>query len=86
MCGESRGLTAGCVAEELTLLCERCRDVADGGKADPRTLRFLEGVIWSEVPAIKGPAIEVLGRLDVDWAKEALDMITAYDDPDADEE
>ncbi|MHC4831143.1 MAG: hypothetical protein ACYTFT_12455, partial [Planctomycetota bacterium] len=72
--------------DTLVLLCERCRDIADGQSADPRTLRFLEGAIWSEVPAIKEPAVEALGRLEVEWAKEALDMIATYDDPDADEE
>ena len=61
--------------ETLALLCERCREVARGRKDDPRTLRFLEGAIWSEVPAIRDPAIAVVKALECAWAREALETL-----------
>ncbi len=59
--------------ETLALLCERCRGLIAGERADARTLRFLEGAIWHEAPAVSEPAIALLTRLDADWARAALE-------------
>jgi hypothetical protein len=61
--------------ETLALLCARCREVAGGRSDDPRTLRFLEGAVWSEVPAVRDPAIAVVKTLDCAWAREALETL-----------
>lgn len=79
--------------ETLALLCARCREVVKGGGAgcDPRALRFLEGAVWSEVPAVREPAIRVLRALaaEAPWARDALehvsDQAAVEDDEDEDE-
>ena len=62
--------------ETLLLACERCRAVIGGRKDDERTLRFLETAIWNEEPVIARVAKEMLGRVDADWARAALDMVS----------
>lgn len=62
--------------ETLTLLCERCRAVADGRKDVASTLRFLESAIWSEHPQIAATAKAMLTKVDADWAHDALEMIS----------
>jgi len=59
----------------LALLCGGCRDLVAGGRADPQTLRFLEGAIWSEIPAVREPAVALLRTVDIEWAREALDVL-----------
>ncbi len=61
--------------DTLALLCQRCRDVAAGGQADVRELRFLEGAIWHEVPAISETAKMSLRRIDADWARDAIELV-----------
>lgn len=61
--------------DSLALLCARCRRLAEGEKQDPRTLRFLEGAIWNEVPAVKQTALAMLRTLTCDWAKEAVETV-----------
>jgi protein PhnA len=71
--------------DALLLLCERCRAVADGRDDDPRTLRFLEGAVWSEVPAAAALARAMLTRVadddDAAWARDTLEMLTTDGDP-----
>lgn len=62
--------------DALVLLCERCREVADGRKHDARTLRFLEGAVWSEVPAAAALARTMLEHVDESWARDTLDMLS----------
>lgn len=62
--------------ETLTLLCERCRAVAGGRRDEASTLRFLENAIWSEHPQIAGTAKAMLTKVDADWARSALEMIS----------
>lgn len=59
--------------QTLALICERCRDVLAGTDADPRTLRFLETAIWSELPPVAELARRMLARIDEPWAREALE-------------
>ena len=43
--------------ETLALLCRDCRETLAGETRDPQSLRFLEGAIWSEIPAVREPAL-----------------------------
>jgi len=61
--------------DTLILLCARCRGLADGGDADSRTLRFLEGAVWNEHTHIATVARAVLARVDAQWARDTLDML-----------
>jgi protein PhnA len=68
--------------ESLALLCERCRAVVDGREDDPRTLRFLEGAVWNETPVVAALAKRMLSELDVEWARDTLDMLPAEETDD----
>ena len=59
----------------VVLLCERCRELAAGQAQDARTLRFLEGAVWNEEPAVAGLARTLLGDVDADWARDTLEML-----------
>lgn len=61
--------------DTLALLCARCRAVADGRRDDPRTLRFLEGSVWSEVEVVAALARTLLAEVDASWARDTLDML-----------
>ena len=61
--------------ETLLLLCPRCQRLVDGENQDPRTLRFLEGTIWSEVEPISSASKTVLRTIDSEWARETLEMV-----------
>lgn len=62
--------------ETLVLACARCRGALEGQKEDERTMRFLETAIWNEEPVIARLAKEMLGRVDADWARAAMDMVS----------
>lgn len=61
--------------DTLLLLCARCRDLVGGAAQDPRTLRFLEGSVWSEVPIVASTARELLRGVDAEWARATLEMV-----------
>ncbi|MBJ6723527.1 hypothetical protein [Geomesophilobacter sediminis] len=61
------------VPENLALLCEPCRTLADGKSADPHLLRSLRNALWSDVPAISEGAAVVLARLREPWVREAIE-------------
>lgn len=61
--------------DTLALFCARCRDVASGGKADPRELRFLEGAVWHECTAVSETARKTLRGLDTAWARDTLELV-----------
>lgn len=61
--------------DTLLLLCQRCREVIGGRKDDARTLRFLEGAVWSEEPLVAATARAMLAHVDADWARNTLEMI-----------
>ena len=65
--------------DTLVLLCSRCREVLGGRKDDPRTLRFLEGAVWSEVAIVATTARTMLVQVDADWARDTLEMLTPAD-------
>ena len=57
----------------LALLCRRCRDLADGVKADSNELRSIRNALWSDVPAIAEGAARVLARCKETWVREAIE-------------
>jgi hypothetical protein len=59
--------------ETLALLCQRCRDWADGRKSDPNELRSIRNALWSTVPAIAEGAARVLARCKEPWVREAIE-------------
>lgn len=59
--------------ETLALLCRRCRDWADGGKADPRELRSIRDALWSDVPAVAEGAARVMTGCGESWVREAIE-------------
>lgn len=62
--------------ESLILACQRCRGALQGRKEDERTLRFLETAIWNEEPVIARLAKEMLAKVDADWARAAMEMVS----------
>jgi protein PhnA len=63
--------------DTLVLACETCREVLGGGEADPRAMRFLEAVVWSDVAPVTAAARRMLASIDEDWARDALDAVGA---------
>lgn len=59
--------------ETLALLCERCRTLANGGKADPNELHSIRNALWSEIPAIAEGVARVLARCPETWARDAIE-------------
>ncbi len=59
--------------EMLVLLCGRCRDWADGRKAEPNELRSIRNALWSNIPAIAEGSARVLARCKEPWAREAIE-------------
>ena len=59
--------------ETLALLCQRCREWADGGKAASNELRSIRNALWSDVPAIAEGAARVLAQCKEPWAREAIE-------------
>lgn len=59
----------------LVLLCGRCTEVVGGREDDPRTLRFLEGAVWNEEPAVAELAKALIRKIDATWARDTVDML-----------
>jgi hypothetical protein len=59
--------------ETLALLCHRCRDWANGGKAASNELRSIRNALWSNVPSIAEGAARVLAQCKEPWAREAIE-------------
>ena len=57
----------------LALLCQRCREWADGRKADQQELRSIRNALWSNIPAVAEGAARVLAQCREPWAREAID-------------
>jgi len=66
--------------ETLALLCQRCRDWADGRKTTPNELRSIRNALWSNVPAVAEGAARVLGQCKESWAREAIEESFIDDD------
>lgn len=61
------------VMETLALLCQRCRDWADGRKASSNELRSIRNALWNNIPAIAEGAAMVLAQCKEAWAREAIE-------------
>ena len=65
--------------ESAILVCQGCREgleAARGWQDDLQAWRFLEGTMWSQVPAVQVSACRLLRRLadgGAGWATDALD-------------
>src|SRR6185369_4787120 len=59
--------------ETLALLCQQCRNRADGRKASPNELRSIRNALWSDVPAVAEGAARVLVQCKEPWAREAIE-------------
>jgi protein PhnA len=59
--------------ETLALLCQRCREWADGRKVDPQELRSIRNALWSDIPAVAEGAARVLAQCREPWAREAIE-------------
>lgn len=74
-------------ADRAVMVCERCGAAIGGAKLEPSAeYRFLEGVVWSDMPTIQVCAVRLLGRLaeqGVEWATDTLDGL--YLDPEVQE-
>jgi len=57
----------------LALLCQRCREWADGRKADPQELHSIRNALWSNIPAVAEGAARVLAQCKEPWAREAIE-------------
>jgi hypothetical protein len=63
--------------DALMLVCARCRAVLDGRDDDARTLRFLEGAVWSETAPVARTARVAIKRVDADWARDTVELFPA---------
>lgn len=61
------------VIDNLALLCDRCRTLANGSKADPHDLRSIRNALWSDIPAVAEGAAHVLARCPETWARDAIE-------------
>lgn len=59
--------------DTLALLCRRCREWADGRKAEPNELRSIRNALWSDVPAVAEGAARVLAQCRESWVREAIE-------------
>lgn len=59
--------------DTLALLCQRCREWADGRKAEPDELRSIRNALWSDVPAVAEGAARVLAQCREPWVREAIE-------------
>lgn len=72
--------------DHALFICEPCQHELDSGKFTPDRWRFLEGLIWSEVPPVQVVAVRVLRRLrdkGIPWASSALDGLYLDEETEA---
>lgn len=60
--------------DTLALLCGRCRDLADGRKADQNELRSIRNALWSDVPAVAEGAAMVVAQCNESWVRDAIEQ------------
>lgn len=59
--------------DSLALLCQNCRELADGRRAELNELRSIRNALWSNVPAVAEGAARVLAQCKEAWAREAIE-------------
>jgi hypothetical protein len=60
--------------ETLAMLCRRCRELADGKKADSDELRSIRNALWSTIPAVAEGAAQVLVQCPESWVRDAVEQ------------
>lgn len=60
--------------ETLAMLCQNCRELADGRKAGSDELRSIRDALWSSIPAVAEGAAIVLAQCNASWVKDAIDQ------------
>ncbi len=60
-------------AENLALLCQYCRALADGKQTDVNQLRSIRNALWSNVPAVAEGVAKVLAQCKEPWVREAIE-------------
>ncbi len=66
--------------ENLALLCSRCRELAEGKKAEANELRSIRNALWSNIPAVAEGSARVLARCKEPWVREAIEESFIDDD------
>ncbi len=70
--------------EQAILLCERCAGGANHGRlGDTNQWRFLDGVVWSDVPPVQVTAVRLLRAVaatGADWATALDETLYLADD------
>ena len=64
--------------DHAIMICEACSELIETEKIDANAVRFLESVIWSEIPAVQVTAVRLCRKLSadgVDWAKDILESV-----------
>lgn len=60
------------------MVCDSCHTILETGKMDDNAVRFLESVIWSEIPVVQVTAVRLCRELSqngVRWAADVLDTV-----------
>lgn len=60
--------------ETLAMLCQNCRNLAEGKKADVNELRAIRDALWSDIPAVAEGAAKVLVQCKEAWVREAIEL------------
>ena len=66
--------------EMLALLCQQCRNWAEGRKASPNELRSIRNALWSNVPSVAEGVAKVLAQCKESWVREAIEESFIDDD------
>ena len=66
--------------DTLALLCQQCRNWADGRKASSDELRSIRNALWSNIPSVAEGAARVLSHCKETWAREAIEESFIDDD------
>ena len=69
--------------DRAVMICRPCEEGATGGKLDGDRWRFLESLVWSDVPPVQVVAVRLTGRLAanrVGWAQGAIDGLYLDDE------
>ena len=72
--------------ERSILLCDKCRNDIEKDQFDHNRWRFLESVVWSELPSVQVTAVRICNHLSSNgagWAQDLLD--TVYLSPEVEE-
>lgn len=59
--------------ETLALLCQQCRDWAQGSKATSDELHAIRNALWSNIPAVAEGAARVLIQCKESWVRDAIE-------------